>query len=211
MPTAARAYNAKRYHYQGIGRYEPEGVYERGLADLEALAGLLGAGPFLFGDRPHGADAGCCGFLANIHFTGSRRRSGRSSVCPERGEGVALVLPEVSTAAMGVFLAELSRTVPAGTHAALVLDGAGWHVSDDLAVPANLTLIHPPPYNSPELNLVEWVWEYLRDPLAEPPRARRRLRGGGGRRLHGLERAPCRARAAALAHQLSVAPFSGQH
>ena len=65
---AARAYNAERYHYQGIGRYEPEGVYKRGLADLAALAGLLGAGPFLFGDRPHGADAACYGFLANIHF-----------------------------------------------------------------------------------------------------------------------------------------------
>src|SRR4051794_33164 len=84
------------------------------------------------------------------------------AVCPERGEGVALVLPEVSTAAMSTFLAELSRAVPAGTHAALVLDGAGWHVSDDLSVPANLTLIHPPPY-SPELNPVERVWEYLRD------------------------------------------------
>src|SRR4051794_3006187 len=84
------------------------------------------------------------------------------AVCPERGEGVALVLPEVSTAAMDVFLAELSRAVPAGTHAALVLDGAGWHVSEDLTVPANLTLIHPPPY-SPELNPVERVWEYLRD------------------------------------------------
>jgi hypothetical protein len=84
------------------------------------------------------------------------------AVCPERGEGVALVLPEVSTAAMQVFLAELSRAVPAGTHAALVLDGAGWHVSDGLAVPPNLTLIHPPPY-SPELNPVERVWGYLRD------------------------------------------------
>ena len=84
------------------------------------------------------------------------------AVCPERGEGVALVLPEVSTAAMDVFLAELARAVPAGTHAALVLDGAGWHVSEDLVVPANLTLIHPPPY-SPELNPVERVWEYLRD------------------------------------------------
>src|SRR4051794_28725935 len=84
------------------------------------------------------------------------------AVCPERGEGVALILPEVSVAAMGVFLAELSRAVPAGTHAALVLDGAGWHVSEGLAVPANLTLIHPPPY-SPELNPVERVWEYLRD------------------------------------------------
>ena len=76
------------------------------------------------------------------------------AVCPERGEGVALVLPEVSTAAMSTFLAELARAVPAGTHAALVLDGAGWHVSDDLTVPANLTLIPLPPY-SPELNPVE--------------------------------------------------------
>jgi hypothetical protein len=38
--------------------------------------------------------------------------------------------------------------VPAGTHAALVLDGAGWHVSEDLTVPPNLTLIHPPPYTN---------------------------------------------------------------
>ena len=43
-----------------------------------------------------------------------------------------------------------------------MLDGAGWHVSDDLVVPANLTLIHLPPY-SPELNPVERVWAYLRD------------------------------------------------
>ena len=105
-----------------------------------------------------------------------RRQQGFSSaylfgaVCPEREAGVALVLPEslprtrsgVSTAAMDVFLAELSRAVPAGTHAALVLDGAGWHVSEGLSVPPNLTLIHPPPY-SPELNPVERVWEYLRD------------------------------------------------
>ena len=84
------------------------------------------------------------------------------AVCPERGEGVAPVLPAVSTAAMDVSLAELSREVPAGTHAALVPDGAGWHVSEALSVPPNLTLIHPPPY-SPELNPVERVWEHLRD------------------------------------------------
>ena len=84
------------------------------------------------------------------------------AVCPERDAGVALAMPEVSTAAMGLFLAELSRSLPAGTHAALVLDGAGWHVSPDLEVPANLTLIRLPPY-SPELNPVERVWEHLRD------------------------------------------------
>ena len=84
------------------------------------------------------------------------------AVCPERDAGVALVLPEVSTTAMGVFLAELGRAVPAGTHAALVLDRAGWHVSADLPVPGNVTLVHLPAY-SPELNPVERVWLYLRE------------------------------------------------
>jgi DDE superfamily endonuclease len=84
------------------------------------------------------------------------------AVCPERDAGVALVLPEVSVAAMDVFLAELAQAVPAGTHAALVLDRAGWHVSDDLTVPANLSLIPLPPY-SPALNPVERVWEHLRE------------------------------------------------
>ena len=84
------------------------------------------------------------------------------AVCPERGAGAALVLPEVSTVAMNLFLAELARVVPSGTHAVLVLDRAGWHVSEELSVPANLTLIPLPAY-SPELNPVERVWEYLRD------------------------------------------------
>ena len=103
------------------------------------------------GLRPRGL---CEHRFASAHLFGA--------VCPERGEGVALVLPEVSTAAMDVFLAELGRAVPAGTHAALVLDGAGWHVSEGLSVPANLTLVPLPPY-SPELHPVERVWAYLRD------------------------------------------------
>ena len=84
------------------------------------------------------------------------------AVCPERDTGVAHVLPEVSTAAMSLFLAELARAVPAEAHAVLVLDRAGWHVSRNLAVPANLTLVHLPSY-SPELNPVEKVWQHLRD------------------------------------------------
>ena len=84
------------------------------------------------------------------------------AVCPERDAGVALVLPEVSTRAMGPLLAELSRAVPAGTHAVLGLDRAGWHVSANLAVPANLTLAHLPPH-SPELNPVETAWLHLRE------------------------------------------------
>ena len=90
------------------------------------------------------------------------------AVCPERGTGVAPVLPEVSTGAMNLFLGELARAVPSGTHAVLVLDRAGWHVSADLVVPANLTPVHLPAY-SPELveqrrcSTVEKVWQYLRD------------------------------------------------
>lgn len=63
---------------------------------------------------------------------------------------------------MGVFLAELSGTLAAGTHAVLVLDRAGWHISPDLQVPTNLTLVHLPSY-SPELNPVENLWLYLRE------------------------------------------------
>lgn len=65
---AARAYNFQRYHYQGIGRFEPEQAYARGLADLGVLASLLEASPYLLDARPRSTDAGAYGFLANILF-----------------------------------------------------------------------------------------------------------------------------------------------
>jgi hypothetical protein len=34
----AREYNRLRYHYQGIGRYEPDRVYARGIEDLRGVA-----------------------------------------------------------------------------------------------------------------------------------------------------------------------------
>ncbi len=43
-----------------------------------------------------------------------------------------------------------------------MLDGAGWHTSHDLAVPAQVTLLRLPPY-APELNPVERVWLHLRE------------------------------------------------
>jgi transposase len=72
------------------------------------------------------------------------------------------VLPHVSTAAMNVFLARFAATRAKDEHAALVLDGAGWHTAKHLKVPDNVTLIRLPPY-SPELNPVERVWLYLRE------------------------------------------------
>ncbi|MCG5234191.1 glutathione S-transferase family protein [Xanthobacter oligotrophicus] len=64
----AKAFNAQRYYYQGIGRYAPPEAYGRGLADLAALADLVPAEGFLFGQRPSSTDAAIYGFLANIHF-----------------------------------------------------------------------------------------------------------------------------------------------
>jgi glutathione S-transferase len=65
---AAREYNSKRYYYQGIGRYEPEDAYARGVADLEVLANLLPESGFLFGAKPRSTDAGVYGFTANIYL-----------------------------------------------------------------------------------------------------------------------------------------------
>lgn len=84
------------------------------------------------------------------------------AVCPDRDTGMALVLPEVDTAAMNLFLAGSARVVATGTHAVLVLDRAGRHVSGRLVVPANLTLVHLPS-PAPELNPVGKVRQHLRD------------------------------------------------
>lgn len=65
---AARKYNFERYHYQGIGRFEPEDVYARGVADLRAVANLIDDGGFMFGPNPTSIDACLYGFLANIWF-----------------------------------------------------------------------------------------------------------------------------------------------
>jgi len=65
---AARKYNFQRYYYQGIGRYEPASVYDRGIADLKALAHLLPEGGYMFGPKPGSIDAAIYGFVANIYL-----------------------------------------------------------------------------------------------------------------------------------------------
>src|SRR3954452_5753055 len=64
----ARDYNMQRYHFQGIGRYDPDAAYARGLADLEALARLIRDGSFVFGRKPTSIDAAIYGCTANIYF-----------------------------------------------------------------------------------------------------------------------------------------------
>ena len=64
----AREFNAKRYYFQGIGRFEPDAAMARGLADLGVLANLLPESGFLFGNNPTSIDAAIYGFIANIYF-----------------------------------------------------------------------------------------------------------------------------------------------
>jgi DDE superfamily endonuclease len=70
-------------------------------------------------------------------------------------------MPICNTLAMNHHLSEISSQVAADAHAVVILDGAGWHRSQGLVVPGNITLLELPPY-SPELNPVERVWHYLR-------------------------------------------------
>ncbi len=63
---------------------------------------------------------------------------------------------------MSLHLTEISTTVAPGAHAVVLLDQAGWHGSDALVVPSNITLM-PLPSKCPELNPVENVWQFMRE------------------------------------------------
>jgi hypothetical protein len=64
----AREFNFQRYHYQGIGRYEPDAVLARGLADLRVLADLVPGDGYFHGPKLTTIDCGIYGFIANIYF-----------------------------------------------------------------------------------------------------------------------------------------------
>jgi glutathione S-transferase len=66
--TTAKEFNAKRYYFQGIGRFDPDAAIARGLADLAAIADLIPAHGYVHGDKPTSIDAGLYGFIANIYF-----------------------------------------------------------------------------------------------------------------------------------------------
>jgi transposase len=71
-------------------------------------------------------------------------------------------MPKCNTFAMDLHLAEIAKNVTPGAHAVLLLDQAGWHMTDKLAIPGNITLLPLPP-KCPELNPTENVWQFLRD------------------------------------------------
>lgn len=84
------------------------------------------------------------------------------AICPKWGKGAALVMPWCDTHAMNEHLVEISRHVGRRAHAVLILDQAGWHLTDKLIIPDNITLL-PLPAKSPELNPMENIWQFMRD------------------------------------------------
>ncbi len=107
--------------------------------------------------------------IAGLPAACARRGAATGASCrptslprPGHDDAFALVLPEAKAVTMDLFLARFAETLPAGVHAVLMLDQAGWHGQAALQVPDNVTLLPLPPY-SPELNPVERVWLYLRE------------------------------------------------
>lgn len=123
----------------------------------------------LFGDETR---VGQKGILARLWaLKGTRPRVVRQqqhistyifgAVCPEKNYGVALVLSDCDTEMMQMFVDEVSKNIPKGRHAVLILDKASWHTTENLKCPSNISLLHLPPY-SPELNPIEQVWHFLK-------------------------------------------------
>ena len=83
------------------------------------------------------------------------------AVCPSTGQTEALITPWVNKAAMTQHLRQISQATPAGRHAVVIIDGAGWHTLDTAVPFDNVTLLKLPPY-SPELNPIEQVWQWMR-------------------------------------------------
>jgi putative transposase len=82
------------------------------------------------------------------------------AVEPRTGESFFLVLPYCNTDCMNVFLQELSKAYP-NDFILLVADGAAWHKSKGLIIPANVEIFSLPPY-TPEMNPIEQIWKEIR-------------------------------------------------
>ena len=67
-----------------------------------------------------------------------------SSVNPASGKSFNLLMPNVDTICMNVFLEQLAKEIKEDF--ILIMDGAGWHKSKDLIVPKNIPKNIPKKY-----------------------------------------------------------------
>jgi len=80
---------------------------------------------------------------------------------PVNGSSLILEMPFCNTAAMQVFLDELSE-MDREELKIVVLDNAAFHHTRSLIIPLNIRLIFLPPY-SPELNPAEKIWWVIKN------------------------------------------------
>jgi len=87
-------------------------------------------------------------------------------VHPASRHTVWLLLPTVTAPVVSLALREFAMDMHLGSdkQIVLVLDQAGWHVSDQIQVPDGLHLVWLPPY-SPELQPAERLWTLTNEPL----------------------------------------------
>jgi len=85
------------------------------------------------------------------------------AISPKDGVGAYLVLPDMDTVCMQIFLDMVAARFR-HDYIAMVLDGAPNHRSAGLKIPDNITLIFLPPY-SPELNPKENIWDEIREKI----------------------------------------------
>src|SRR4029077_7851830 len=57
------------------------------------------------------------------------------AACPQRRVTAGLVIPAANAEAMSLHLTAIGRKVAAGSHAALILDGAGYHLAAPPTIP----------------------------------------------------------------------------
>jgi hypothetical protein len=89
-------------------------------------------------------------------------------VQPTSGETVWHLASGLSKPLFEAPLAAFARETGAGRerHIVLVLDNAGWHGPEGLAVPEGISLVFLPPY-SPELQPAERLWPLVDEPIVD--------------------------------------------
>jgi transposase len=83
------------------------------------------------------------------------------SVCPQTGQTVGLISPNINTNVINVFCEQFTKELCRDVHVVMLWDRAGFHTSKKLRIPENITVMPLPSY-SPELNPVENLWHYFR-------------------------------------------------
>jgi len=86
-----------------------------------------------------------------------------SSVDIKDGSNFSLILSNVNTENMNIFLLHMSKEYK-NDKMILIMDRAGWHKSKDLKIPDNITIVYLPAY-APELNPVERLWQYIKSKI----------------------------------------------